>query len=173
MTHKNLSTVTNDLLVSYGNPAKNMINAYRAGGERVAGYFEQRWERAMEQSRTQLVPEVRSNAKHAQKVLGAYYVKGLAFTTNGADTVVDQLVSFAGQGVQQVAANASRFEEKTGMALDRFTQAVAPVATVVTKLATQIEQKSGELAEKIAGSPAHSTAKRATPFKKARAHKAA
>ena len=171
MSTKALSSVTTDLITSYGNTAKNVINAYRAGGERVADFFEQRWERALEKSRSQLVPEVRSNAKQAQKILGSYYVKGLAFTTNGADTVVDQLVSFAGQGVQQVAANANRFEEKTGVALDRFTVAVAPVTTVVTKLASQIELKSGELADKIAGTA--TTAKRVSPFKKARAQKAA
>ena len=171
MSTKALSNVTTDLITSYGNTAKNVINAYRAGGERVADFFEQRWERALEQSRSQLVPEVRNNAKHAQKILGSYYVKGLAFTTNGADTVVDQLVSFAGQGVQQVAANANRFEEKTGVALDRFTVAVAPVTTVVTKLASQIELKSGALADKIAGTA--TTAKRVSPFKKARAQKAA
>ena len=171
MSTKALSNVTTDLINSYGNTAKNVINAYRAGGERVADFFEQRWERALEQSRSQLVPEVRNNAKHAQKILGSYYVKGLAFTTNGADTVVDQLVSFAGQGVQQVAANANSFEEKTGVALDRFTVAVAPVTTVVTKLASQIELKSGELADKIAGTA--TTAKRVSPFKKARAQKAA
>ena len=171
MSTKALSSVTTDLITSYGNTAKNVINAYRAGGERVADFFEQRWERALEKSRSQLVPEVRSNAKQAQKILGSYYVKGLAFTTNGADTVVDQLVSFAGQGAQQVAANANRFEEKTGVALDRFTVAVAPVAAVVTKLASQIELKSGELADKIAGTA--TTAKRVSPFKKARAQKAA
>ena len=172
MSTKALSSVTADLITSYGNTAKNVINAYRAGGERMADFLEQRWERALEQSRTQLAPEVRSNAKHAQKVIGSYYVKGLAFTTNGADAVVNQLVSFADQGVQQVAANASRFEEKTGVALERFTAAVAPVTTIATKLATQIEQKSGELVSKIAGSPATS-APRVSPFKKARAQKAA
>ena len=171
MSTKALSNLTTDLINSYGNTAKNVINAYRAGGQRVANFVEQRWERALEKSRSQLVPEVRSNAKQAQKILGSYYVKGLAFTTNGADTVVDQLVSFAGQGVQQVAANANRFEEKTGVALDRFTVAVAPVTTVVTKLASQIELKSGELADKIAGTA--TTAKRVSPFKKARAQKAA
>ena len=171
MSTKALSNVTTDLINSYGNTAKNVINAYRAGGQRVANFVEQRWERALEKSRSQLVPEVRSNAKQAQKILGSYYVKGLAFTTNGADTVVDQLVSFAGQGVQQVAANANSFEEKTGVALDRFTVAVAPVTTVVTKLASQIELKSGELADKIAGTA--TIAKRVSPFKKARAQKAA
>ena len=73
--------------------------------------------------------------------------------------------------MQQVAANANRFEEKTGVALDRFTVAVAPVTTVVTKLASQIELKSGELADKIAGTA--TAAKRVSPFKKVRAKKAA
>ena len=59
MSTKALSSVTTDLITSYGNTAKNVINAYRAGGERVADFFEQRWERALEQSRSQLVPEVR------------------------------------------------------------------------------------------------------------------
>ena len=171
MSTKALSTVTTDLITSYGNTAKNVINAYRVGGERMADYFEQRWDRALEKSRSQLVPEVRSNARHAQKVIGSYYVKGLAFTTNGADAVVNQLVNFADQGVRQVAANASRFEEKTGVALDRFTAAVAPVSTIATQLASQIEQKSGELVDKIAGTPART--KRVSPFKKARAQKAA
>ena len=35
MSAKNLSTVACDLIESYGNTAKNVIDAYRAGGERV------------------------------------------------------------------------------------------------------------------------------------------
>ena len=35
MSAKNLSTVANDLIESYGNTAKNVINAYRTGGERM------------------------------------------------------------------------------------------------------------------------------------------
>lgn len=166
-----LSTVTADLIVSYGNTAKNVIHAYRAGGERMADFLEQRWERALEQSRSQLQPEVRKNAQHAQKVLGGYYVKGLALTTKGADAVVDQLVHFADQRVQQAAANANRFEEKTGLVLDRLAVTVAPVASAAARLASQIENKSSDLVQKIAGTAA--TAKRVSPFKKARAQKAA
>ena len=172
MTAKKLSTLSQDFIDAYGNTARNVIQAYRASGERVAGFVEQRWEQAMEQTRGQLVAEVHDNARHAQKVIGGYYARGLAFTTEGADAVVNQLVTLAGQGLQQVAANASRFEEKTGVALERFTAAVAPVTTIATKLATQIEQKSGELVSKIAGSPATS-APRVSPFKKARTQKAA
>ena len=166
MSTKALSTVTTDLITSYGNTARNVINAYRVGGERMADYFEQRWDRALEKSRSQLVPEVRSNARHAQKVIGSYYVKGLAFTTNGADAVVNQLVSFADQGVRQVAANASRFEEKTGLTLDRLSLVATPVAAVAVKLVGQIEQKSGELASKIAGDSV--LPKRTSAFRKAK-----
>ena len=42
MSTKALSSVTTDLITSYGNTAKNVINAYRAGGQRVANFVEQR-----------------------------------------------------------------------------------------------------------------------------------
>ena len=166
MSAKKLSTLTQDFIDAYGDTAHNVIQAYRASGERVAGFVEQRWEQALEQSRGQLVPEVQNNARHAQKVIGGYYVRGLAFTTEGADAVVNQLVSLAGQGVQQVAANASRFEEKTGLALDRLSLVATPVAAAAVKLVGQIEQKSGELASKIAGDSV--MPKRASAFRKAK-----
>ena len=43
MAHKNLATVTNELIHSYGNTAKNVIHAYRVGNERAAGFVDQRW----------------------------------------------------------------------------------------------------------------------------------
>ena len=175
MSASTLSTVTTDLIESYGKTARNVINAYRVGGERVVGFLEQRWERALEESAPQLTAEVRENAAAAQKMFGSYYAKGLALTTDGADTVVNQIVKFAGQGVQQMAANASRFEEKTGVtALQQFAQAAVPAAVAVSRLASQLEQKSAELASRMAGDEAPvAPAKRASPFKKARAAKAA
>ena len=166
MTAKKLSTLSHDFIDAYGNTAHNVIQMYRASGERVAGFVEQRWDLAMEQAQGRLVPEVRNNARHAQKVIGSYYVRGLTASSEGADAVVKQLVSLAGQGVQQVAANANLFEQKTGLPLNRLTLAATPVATAAVKLVGQIEQKSGELASKIAG---HSVApKRASAFRKAK-----
>ena len=49
MSAKNLSTVAADLIESYGNTAKNVIDAYRAGGERVVSLLEQRWNQALKQ----------------------------------------------------------------------------------------------------------------------------
>ena len=53
MSTKNLSTVTTDLIETYGNTAKNVINAYRVGNERVIGMMDQRWESAVEPTRSQ------------------------------------------------------------------------------------------------------------------------
>lgn len=172
MTAKNLSTVVTDLIASYGNTSKNVINAYRTGGERVVGFVEQRWERALEASSPKLTAEVRDNAAAAQKLFGSYYAQGLALTTNSADTLVNEIVKFVGQGLQQVAANASRFEEKTGVtALSKLATAAVPAAEVVSKLVAQLEEKSGELVKKIAGDAA--SVKPVSPFKKARASRAA
>jgi len=177
MNTRNLSTVTTDLITSYGNSARNIINAYRVGNERVIGFMDQRWENALAKSGKQLSAEVRGNALSAQKKLSAYYVKSLGFTTNSADTVVGKVVELAGKGVRQVAANASRFEKSTGVtALHKLAVTVVPAAEAVGKLAGKIEQQTGRLASKVAGTKASATvvaARRVSPLKKARARKAA
>lgn len=174
MTAKNLATVANDLIESYGNTVHNVIGAYRAGGERMVDFLEQRWEQALEQSRPQLTAEVAENAAAAQKMFGGYYAKGLSFTTDGADSVLDQLVKLASAGVERVAANASLFEEKTGVTtLNLLAGAAVPAVQAVSKLAAQIEQKSAELASKVAGDGVTDVAaKRVSPFKKARTTRA-
>ncbi|HEY1103294.1 MAG TPA: hypothetical protein VGE70_07710 [Burkholderiaceae bacterium] len=176
MSATTLSTVTVDLIGSYGNTAKNVIQAYRSGGERLVGFVEQRWERALDQSRAQLAAEVASNASAAQKVFGSYYVKGITLTADGADAVVNNVVRLAEKGVAQVAANASLFQEKTGVtALDTLAQAAVPAAVAVSTLAGKIEQKSALLANRIAGESARvaEAAPKRTAYRKARARKAA
>ena len=152
MTAKNLSTVATDLIESYGNTAKNVIDAYRAGGERAVSLLEQRWRRAMKQSRSELTAETAKNASAAQMAFSAYYSRGLDLTTNGATLVVSQLVKALEQGVERVAANASAFEEKTGVTtLNTLAAVTAPGALVFSKLASKIEQKTAALASKISG----------------------
>jgi hypothetical protein len=152
MTAKNLSTVAVDLIESYGNTAKNVIDAYRAGGERVVSLLEQRWNRALKQSRSELSAETAKNASAAQMVFSAYYSKGLDLTSRSATQVVSQLVKALEDGVERVAANASAFEEKTGVTtLNTLAAATAPGALALSKLASQIEQKTAEFASKIAG----------------------
>lgn len=175
MSAKNLSTVASDLIESYGNTAKNFIDAYRAGGERVVSVLEQRWNRALKESRSELTAEVAKNATAAQLAFSAYYSKGLTLATSGAQQVVTQLVKLAETGVERAAANAALFEEKTGVStLNTLAQATAPGALVLSKLAAQIEQKTAKLASKIAGDEVTTvSAKRKSAFSQRRAAKAA
>jgi secreted Zn-dependent insulinase-like peptidase len=175
MTAKNLSTVAVDLIESYGNTAKNVIDAYRAGGERAVSLLEQRWNSALKQSRSELTAETARNAAAAQMAFSAYYTKGLNLTTNGAAQVVSQLVKVLEDSVERVAANASAFEEKTGVTtFNTLAAATAPSALVLSKLAAQIEQKTAELASKIAGDDVlTASVKRKSAFGERRAAKAA
>ena len=172
---KNLSTVASDLIESYGNTVKNVIDACRAGGERVVSLLEQRWNRALKESRPQLTAEVAKNASAAQLAFSAYYTKGLTLTTDGAQQVVSQLVKLAEAGVQRAAANAALFEEKTGVStLTTLAKATTPGALVLSKVATQIEQKTADLASKIAGGDVTTvSAKRPSAFSQRRTAKAA
>ena len=177
MNHSSLASVTNDLIESYGNTAKNVINACRVGNERVAGFMDQRWESAVMASGKRLTAEVRSNALAAQKKISGYYIKGIAISTQGADTAVAKTVELAAKGVQQVAANAARFEKSTGVtALNKLAVAVVPAAQAVSKVATRIEKKSDDLLISISGKKTATktaVAKRVTAYRKARAAKAA
>lgn len=155
MSNKNLSTVTTDLIESYGNTAKNIIQAYRVGNQRVARFVDQRWEKALTQSATQLHTDVRKNALVAQKKISGIYIKGIDVTSDGADVVVNKVVELAGKGVQQVAANASAFEKRTGVStLNSLAKATVPAATVVSSLAGKLEQRSSSLANTVGGKKA-------------------
>lgn len=175
MTAKNLSTVATDLIECYGNTAKNVIDAYRAGGERVVTVLEQRWNTALKQSRSQLTSDVAKNASAAQLAFSVFYSKGLTQSTKGAEMVVSQLVKLAGAGVERVAANANLFEEKTGLStLNTLAEVTKPGAVVLRQLAAKVEEKSATLASKIAGENiTTASVKRTSAFGQRRAAKAA
>ena len=175
MTAKNLSTVATDLIACYGNTAKNVIDAYRAGGERVVTVLEKRWNAALKQSRTQLTADVAKNASAAQLAFSVYYTKGLTQTTKGAEMVVSQLVKLAEAGVERVASNASLFEEKTGLnTLNTIAEVTKPGAVALSQFATKLEEKSAALASKIAGDDiSTASVERASAFGERRAARAA
>jgi hypothetical protein len=176
MRNQKLSTVATDVIASTGNTAKNVIQAYRVGGERVVGLLEQRWDRAFQASRAQLSAETAQNAIFAQRMVSDYTTKGLVVSTDGAQGVVNHMVKLAGAGVERVAANATLFEEKTGVtALNTLAQATLPSVVVLSTFAAQMEQKSAVLARKVAGdTTVAAKVKRATAtVRKARVAKAA
>lgn len=173
MSNKNLSTVTTDLIECYGNTAKNVIHAYRVGNQRAVQFVDQRWEKALQQSASQLRAEVRKNALAAQKTISGMYIKGIDLTSNGANAMVDKAVELAGKGVQQVAVSASAFEKRTGVAtLNSLAKATVPAVVVVGNLAGKLEQGSSSLANSVAGKQASvkvAAVKRTTAGKSAKA----
>ncbi len=177
MASKSLSTVTNELIESYGNTAKNVINAYRVGNERAVVYMNKSWTTAIEKAGARLSADVRGNAMAAQKKVTGFYAKGVTLTSDGADVAVSKAVELAGQGVKQVAANASRFEKATGVTtLNTLAVAAIPAAQAVVVVVAKLEAQSGALASKIAGSKAKvkvAAVKRTVAKKVARVRKAA
>ena len=171
-----LSTVTNELIESYGNTAKNVINAYRIGNERAVVYMNKSWNAAVERAGTRLSAEVRGNAMAAQQKVSGFYAKGVTLTSNSADIAVTKAVELAGQGLKQVAANASRFEKATGVTtLNTLAVAAVPAAQAVVAVAAKLEERSSALSKKIAGSNANTKAtavKRTIAKKVARVRKA-
>ena len=83
--------------------------------------------------------------------------------------MVNQVVKLADAGVMTLTANVDRFEDKTGMSvLSTVAQAALPSAVALSALANQIEQKSADLASKIAGKKPTAKRVRSTVARKAR-----
>jgi hypothetical protein len=170
MSSKNLSSVATAVIESYGNTAMNLINAYRVGGERMIGFVDQRFEAAVNVGAAPLSPELRSNLIGAEKRVSGYYVKGLQFGTDRAESVVGIAVDLANKGVDRIAANAERFDQATNIgALDMINRVALPAAEAVSQVVVRIEEGSSQLAKKVAGKPAivKAAAKQVKTVKKA------
>ncbi|MES2949660.1 MAG: hypothetical protein V4858_14050 [Pseudomonadota bacterium] len=174
MANQKLATVTNELIESYGNTAKNVINAYRVGNERAAVFMDERFVAALEKAGSRLSSKARKNAVAAEQKLTAYYVRGVEVTSDNANLVVNKAVELAGKGVVQVSANAGRFEKSTGVTtLSSLATAAVPAAQAVTKVVAKIEARSSELATKLAGKPVRAKAAKVVKAVKAAPAKAA
>ena len=100
---KSLSTITNAVIESYGNTALNLISAYRAGGERIIGFVDQRFESAVETGAARLSDELRANLIDGQKRISGYYARGLQFGTDRSESAVNTAVDLANKGVDRIA----------------------------------------------------------------------
>ncbi len=174
MANQKLATVTNELIESYGNTAKNVINAYRVGNERAAVFMDEQFVAALAKAGSRLSPKTRKSALSAEQKLTSYYVKGVEVTSDNANLVVNKAVELAGKGVVQVSANAGRFEKSTGVTtLSSLATAAVPAAQAVTKVVAKIEARSSKLASKLAGKPVRAKAAKVAKAVKAAPAKAA
>jgi hypothetical protein len=152
MPTKNLSTVANDVIESYGITAINVINSYRFGGERVIGFVDQRFESAVNRGAARLSQQVRDSLIGTQQRVSGYYTKGLHFGTERAETAVGVAVDLASKGVSLVAANAERFDNASNLgALEMLNRVALPAANVVSQVVDRIELGSIELVKRVSG----------------------
>lgn len=103
MTKQEFTHTATSALGQFGNAAHRAIALYREGGERIATLANERWDAAFEQAKPQLDAETRKNAKHFKTVVGGYWTRALAMSTDGATIAVDTLVGAAVAGVERVA----------------------------------------------------------------------
>lgn len=151
---QNLSSVASAVIESYGNTAINMINAYRVGGERVIGFFDQRFEAAVNTGASRLSDELRTNLIDTEKRISGYYTKGLHFGTERAESAVNTAVELASKGVDRLAANAERFDQATNLgALEMINRVALPAVQAVSEVVGRLEEGSSQLAKKVAGKP--------------------
>jgi hypothetical protein len=163
MSSKNLSTVANEVIEAYGIININLINAYRFGGERVIGFVDERFADAVNRGGPALSEELRSNLIDSQQRVSGFYVKGLQYGSDRAQSAVGIAVDLASKGVNVVAENAERLDRATNLnALDRFNRAVMPAANIVVRVVERIEQGSGKLVQRVSGKavPAKAVASR-------------
>ena len=152
MSHKSLSSVATDVIATYGITATNVINTYRFGGERVAGFVDQRFAAVVNRGAAALRKDLRSSLIGSQKRVSDYYVKGVHFGTDRAENVVGVAVDLATKGVSLVATNADRIDRAANLnALALLNRVAMPAANLVIKVAERIEEGSSELVKRVSG----------------------
>jgi len=152
MSQKSLSSVATDVIATYGITATNVINTYRFGGERLAGFVDQRFAAVVNRGAAALRQDIRANLIGSQQRVSGYYVKGVHFGTDRAESVVGVAVDLATKGVSLVAVNADRIDRAANLnALAKLNRVVMPAAELVMKVAERIEVGSSELVKRVYG----------------------
>lgn len=152
MSNKNLSTVATQVIEASGMAATNVINSYRFGGERVIGYFDERFASAVSRGAASLGKSTRSSLIDNQQRVSGFYVKGLRLGTDRAQSAVGVAVDLATKGVSLVATNAKRIDSRVNLnALDKLTRVAMPAATLLSSVAERLEEGTTELVKRVAG----------------------
>lgn len=152
MAKNNLSRIAADVIATYRITATNVINTYRLGGERVAGFVDQHFAAVTNRGAVALRKDLRSNLIDSRQRVSGYCVKGVHFGTDQTQNVVGVAVDLATKGVSLVASNAERIDRAVKVnALATLNRIARPTADLVKKVAERIEESSSELAKRVSG----------------------
>lgn len=163
MSTQNLSSVATDVIKSYGIAATNVINGYRFGGARLAGFVDQQFETVVNRGAAILRADLRSGLIGQQQRLSGYCVKGVDFGGLRAQDAVGVAVDLANKSVSLMASGADRLDRASNLnALQTLNRVALPAAQIVVMVAERIEEGSSALVKRVAGNhmPAKAVAKR-------------
>ena len=105
MTKHRFTEATTTALGQFGNAAHIAIHTWREGGERIATFAGERWDTAFEQAGPQLDAQTRKNAQNFRKVVGRWWTRGVALSSDGATIAVDTFVGAAIAGVERATGH--------------------------------------------------------------------
>ena len=152
MSQKNLSSVTTNVIATYGITATNVINTCRFGGERFAGLVDQGFASVVNRGAVAIRKDLRTNLINSQQRVSGYCVQGVHLGTDKAQNIVGMAVDLASKGVSLVAASAQNLDRATKLnALDRLNRVAMPAADLVVKVAERIEEGSSALVKRVSG----------------------
>ena len=133
MTTNEFSKAATGVIATVGSTAHQIIDAYRAGGERINEAFTQRWNAALKESAPQLKPETRKNAAHALggQLLDDGFLDGRG---HGQQLVDAGAARVAGLVAGQAADRAPALRDRVGLAALRA-HIVSPLQTLANLVA--------------------------------------
>jgi len=129
----------------------------------MVSFVDERFADAVNRGVPTLSKQVRSNLIDSQQRVTGFYVKGLQYGSDRAQSAVGVAVDLASKGVNLVAAGAERIDSAAKLnALDKINRAVMPAAKVVVQMVERVEQGSGKLVQRVSGKamPANAVATR-------------
>ncbi|HEX6018608.1 MAG TPA: hypothetical protein VFZ28_10950 [Burkholderiaceae bacterium] len=150
MTTANLNTIAIDVVGHYGQTAKNLLAAYRAGTERAVNALGARYERLVEKQPLPWVNrEVKANLVGSQQRVARLVVDSVARVAERASDAVD---SVSGRTVQGIEA----FDQQTAWAHDMMVVGAIrkvnlPVARLSLRIAGGVDAASKRLSQRVAG----------------------
>ena len=145
----NLNTIAIDVVSHYGQTAKNLFAAYRAGTERAVNAFSDRYEQLVEKQPLPWInSEIKAGLVASQRRVARRVVDSTTRLTKIANSAVDRI---SGRTVKGIEA----FSEQTAWANDTFVVGAfrkinLPAAKLSLQIAGGVDEASRRLSRRMA-----------------------
>jgi hypothetical protein len=153
MTHQTFSTVAINVVGQYNQAGKQLVNAYRAGSDRVVRNVNERFAAMLDARSLPLVTEtVKSSLIDAQQVLSGFVTSSVAMGSDRAESGIDNVARGVKTGIEGLAGAGARIETALNVqALDTVSTLALPLAQVSLEIAHRVAKGSKRVSERVAG----------------------